>query len=113
MRPDRTTPKITVSSPNVATTSARNVAAEMRFDLPPLVLEEAVTFFVERAQRVNAGVEPTHDVTVLCERLDRLPFRQVRCIRTTTVSPVEHVHPLVRSHQQLDRVLSEIEADLF
>ena len=28
----------------------------------------------------------------------------------TSVSPVEHMHPLVRSHKQLDRVLSEIEA---
>ncbi len=27
----------------------------------------------------------------------------------TSVSPVEHMHPLVRSHKQLDRVLSEIE----
>src|SRR5690242_12075530 len=26
-----------------------------------------------------------------------------------SVSPVEHMHPLVRSHKQLDRVLSEIE----
>jgi regulator of PEP synthase PpsR (kinase-PPPase family) len=27
-----------------------------------------------------------------------------------TVSPIEHVYPLVRSHKQLDRVLSEIES---
>jgi len=27
-----------------------------------------------------------------------------------TVSPVEHIYPLVRSHKQLDRVVSEIEA---
>ena len=27
----------------------------------------------------------------------------------TSVSPVEHMHPLVRSHKQLDRVLVEIE----
>jgi regulator of PEP synthase PpsR (kinase-PPPase family) len=27
----------------------------------------------------------------------------------TSVSPVEHMHPLVRSHKQLDRVLAEIE----
>ena len=27
----------------------------------------------------------------------------------TSVSPVEHMHPLVRSHKQLDRVLTEIE----
>jgi len=34
-------------------------------------------------------------------------------MRYTTVSPVERVHPLVRTHQQLDRVLSEVEAYLF
>jgi regulator of PEP synthase PpsR (kinase-PPPase family) len=28
----------------------------------------------------------------------------------SSVSPVEHMHPLVRSHKQLDRVLTEIEA---
>jgi len=28
----------------------------------------------------------------------------------TSVSPVEHMHPLVRSHKQLDRVLAEIES---
>src|SRR6266571_4887417 len=27
-----------------------------------------------------------------------------------TVSPIEHIYPLVRSQKQLDRVLSEIEA---
>ena len=27
-----------------------------------------------------------------------------------TVSPIEHVYPLVRSHKQLDRVLTEIES---
>jgi hypothetical protein len=43
----------------------------------------------------------------------RWRFRQVRCMRHTTVDPVERLHSLVRGHQQLDRVLSEIEADLF
>ena len=47
------------------------------------------------------------------ERLDRLQFRQVRCMRYTTVNPAECVHPLVLTHKQLDRVLSEIEAYLF
>jgi hypothetical protein len=30
--------------------------------------------------------------------------------RYSSVSPIEHVYPLVRTHRQLDRVLSEIEA---
>ena len=72
----------------VTSREALNVAAEMRFDLPPLVLEEAVTFFVERAQRVNAGVEPTHDVTMLCERLDRLPLAlELAAARTRLLQP--------------------------
>ena len=67
---------------------ALNVAAETRFDLPPLVLEEAVTFFVERAKRVNAAVEPTQDVTMLCERLDRLPLAfELAAARTRLLQP--------------------------
>lgn len=30
--------------------------------------------------------------------------------RYATISPIEHVYPLVRTHRQLDRVISEIEA---
>jgi predicted ATPase/class 3 adenylate cyclase len=58
----------------VTSREALNVASETRFDLPPLVLDEAVSFFVERARRVNPAVEPDDDVATLCERLDRLPL---------------------------------------
>ena len=34
-------------------------------------------------------------------------------MRNTAVNPAERVHPLVLTHKQLDRVLSEIEAYLF
>jgi hypothetical protein len=44
------------------------------------------------------------------ERLDRLRFQQARCMRDATVSPCEREHPLVRTHKQLDRMLSEIKA---
>ena len=72
----------------VTSREALNVAAETRFDLPPLVLEEAVSFFVERAQRVNAAVEPTQDVTMLCERLDRLPLAlELAAARTRLLQP--------------------------
>ena len=33
--------------------------------------------------------------------------------RHSSVERLERVHPLVRTHKQLDRVLSEIEANLF
>ena len=50
--------------------------------------EEAVTFFVERAKRVNAEVEPTQDVTTLCERLDRLPLAlELAAARTRLLQP--------------------------
>ena len=72
----------------VTSREALNIAAETRFDLPPLVLEEAVTFFVERAKRVNAAVEPTQDVTLLCERLDRLPLAlELAAARTRLLQP--------------------------
>jgi predicted ATPase/class 3 adenylate cyclase len=72
----------------VTSREALNVAAETRFDLPPLVLEEAVTFFVERAKRVNAAIEPTQDVTTLCERLDRLPLAlELAAARTRLLQP--------------------------
>ena len=67
---------------------ALNIAAETRFDLPPLVLDEAVGFFVERARRVNAAVEATQDVTMLCERLDRLPLAlELAAARTRLLQP--------------------------
>ena len=72
----------------VTSREALNVASETRFDLPPLVPEEAVTFFVERAKRVNAEVEPTQDVTMLCERLDRLPLAlELAAARTRLLQP--------------------------
>jgi predicted ATPase/class 3 adenylate cyclase len=72
----------------VTSREALNVAPETRFDLPPLVLEEAVAFFVERAQRVNPGIEPDDDVRTLCERLDRLPLAlELAAARTPLLQP--------------------------
>jgi predicted ATPase/class 3 adenylate cyclase len=72
----------------VTSREALNVASEMRFDLPPLVLDEAVSFFVARAQRVNPGIEPDGDVTTLCERLDRLPLAlELAAARTRLLQP--------------------------
>ena len=72
----------------VTSREALNVAAETRFDLPPLVLEEAVTLFVERARQVNAAIEPTENVRTLCERLDRLPLAlELAAARTRLLTP--------------------------
>ena len=67
---------------------ALNVSAETRFDLPPLVLEEASTLFVERARQVDAAIEPTETVRTLCERLDRLPLAlELAAARTRLLTP--------------------------
>ena len=72
----------------VTSREALNVLSETRFDLPPLVLDEAVSFFVARAQRVNPGIEPDGDVTTLCERLDRLPLAlELAAARTRLLQP--------------------------
>jgi predicted ATPase/class 3 adenylate cyclase len=72
----------------VTSREALDVAAETRFDLPPLFPEEAVRFFVERARRVNAAIEPNDDVTQLCERLDRLPLAlELAAARTRLLQP--------------------------
>ena len=71
----------------VTSREALNVAAETRFDLPPLVLDEAVAFFVERAQRVNAAVEPSQDVDAAV-RAPRPPAaRPGACGRSDAPSP--------------------------
>jgi predicted ATPase/class 3 adenylate cyclase len=72
----------------VTSREALNIASETRFDLPPLVLDEAVAFFVERAQRVNPAIEPDQDIETLCERLDRLPLAlELAAARTRLLQP--------------------------
>jgi predicted ATPase len=72
----------------VTSREALNIVSETRFDLPPLELDEAVSFFVERAQRVNPAIEPDEVVTTLCERLDRLPLAlELTAARTRLLQP--------------------------
>ncbi len=67
---------------------ALNVSAETRFDLPPLARDEASAFFVDRARRVDATIEPSDTVTMLCERLDRLPLAlELAAARTRLLTP--------------------------
>ena len=58
----------------VTSREALGVAAESRFDLPPLTLDEAVELFLARGRAVHPALESTGAVETLCERLDRLPL---------------------------------------
>ena len=67
---------------------ALQVAAETRFDLPPLTSDDAVAFFVARARSVDPQIEPSPSVTAVCERLDRLPLAlELAAARTRLLTP--------------------------
>jgi predicted ATPase/class 3 adenylate cyclase len=64
------------------------VQGEVEVDLPPLVRDDAVALFCERAQAVRPGIEPTDDVRELCARLDHLPLAlELAAARTKVLAP--------------------------
>ena len=64
------------------------IQGEVEFDLPPLVDDDAVTLFVERARAVRPEVERTDTVTELCRRLDHLPLAlELAAARTKLLAP--------------------------
>jgi predicted ATPase/class 3 adenylate cyclase len=64
------------------------IQGEAQLDLPPLVREEAVTLFCERARAVRPDVTPTDAVVELCERLDGLPLAlELAAARTKLLAP--------------------------
>ena len=72
----------------VTSREALRVTGEHELDLPPLVDDDAVAFFVERARAVRADIEDTDTVRRLCERLDRLPLAlELAAARTKLLSP--------------------------
>ena len=58
----------------VTSREALRVQGESEFNLQPLVGDDAVALFCERAQAVRPDVAATATVAELCERLDRLPL---------------------------------------
>ena len=67
---------------------ALRIQSEAEFDLPPLVRDEAVAFFCERAGAVAADFQATEIVAELCERLDRLPLAlELAAARTKLLAP--------------------------
>ena len=64
------------------------IQGEAELDLPPLVHDEAVDLFCERAQAVRPDVTRTAAVEQLCERLDGLPLAlELAAARTKLLAP--------------------------
>jgi predicted ATPase/class 3 adenylate cyclase len=64
------------------------VQGEAELDLPPLVRDEAVELFCERARAVRRDVTATAAVAELCDRLDRLPLAlELAAARTKLLAP--------------------------
>jgi predicted ATPase/class 3 adenylate cyclase len=67
---------------------ALRIQGEAELDLPPLVRDEAVTLFCERARAVRPDITPTAAVAELCERLDGLPLAlELAAARTKLLAP--------------------------
>jgi predicted ATPase len=64
------------------------IQGEAQLDLPPLVRDEAVELFCERARAVRPDVSATDAVVELCERLDGLPLAlELAAARTKLLAP--------------------------
>ncbi len=67
---------------------ALRITGEAELDLPPLVRDEAVALFCERAQAVRPDVTRTDAVEQLCDRLDGLPLAlELAAARTKLLAP--------------------------
>lgn len=67
---------------------ALRIQGEAELDLPPLVPDEAVELFCERARAVRPDVTATPAVTELCDRLDGLPLAlELAAARTKLLAP--------------------------
>jgi predicted ATPase len=73
----------------VTSREALRIQGEAELDLPPLLQDEAVALFCERAWAVRPDVDATANaVAELCERLDRLPLAlELAAARTKLLSP--------------------------
>jgi predicted ATPase len=77
---------------------ALRIQGEAELDLPPLVRDEAVALFCERARAVHPDINPTETVGELCERLDRLPLAlELAAARTKLLAPDALLERLARS----------------
>ena len=64
------------------------LAGEHAYPVEPLSVDDAETLFAERARAVSPRFEPDESVSVVCERLDRLPLAiELAAVRVRTLSP--------------------------
>jgi predicted ATPase/class 3 adenylate cyclase len=64
------------------------IQGEAELDLPPLVRDEAVELFCERARAVRPDLTATDTVVQLCDRLDGLPLAlELAAARTKLLAP--------------------------
>ena len=67
---------------------ALRIQGEAELDLPPLVQDEAVALFCDRARAVRPDITATHAVVQLCDRLDGLPLAlELAAARTKLLAP--------------------------
>jgi len=72
----------------VTSREALRIQGEAELDLPPLVRNEAVALFCDRARSVRPDVTATDAVVQLCERLDGLPLAlELAAARTKLLAP--------------------------
>jgi predicted ATPase/class 3 adenylate cyclase len=72
----------------VTSREALRIQGEAELDVPPLVREEAVALFCERAQAVRPDVVRSDAVVRLCDRLDGLPLAlELAAARTKLLAP--------------------------
>ena len=58
----------------VTSRTCLRIAGEQEYPVPPLVGEEAVALFVERARSVKPSFIPDENVPEICRRIDSLPL---------------------------------------
>ena len=85
------------------------IAGELQHDLPPMMEDDAVSLFLERAHAVRPDIEDAPAVHELVRRLDRLPLAlELAAARTKLLSPGQL---LERIGQRLDLLKGGRDAD--
>jgi len=72
----------------VTSRTCLRIAGEQEYPVPPLVDEEAVALFVERARAAKPSFRPDEYVPAICGRIDNLPLAiELAAARTRALTP--------------------------